>query len=122
MSRLNSRLQTYETSDYICYGSAAAAMLSQCGHLPDFRRQIHRLEFTSRHVSHVFPLWQQSSEIGVPGASVGSGHQLTYFEEKGVTTMFRTTSLAGILLTGALAALPAFPQEAGRSEASVQAF
>jgi len=36
--------------------------------------------------------------------------------------MFRTNSLATILLGGALAALPAFSQEAGRSEVSVQAF
>jgi len=36
--------------------------------------------------------------------------------------MFRTNSFATILLGGALAALPAFAQEAGRSEASVQAF
>jgi outer membrane immunogenic protein len=36
--------------------------------------------------------------------------------------MFRTKSFAAILLGGALAALPAFSQEAGRSEASVQAF
>src|SRR5438046_7347856 len=36
--------------------------------------------------------------------------------------MFRTNSFAAILLGGALATLPAFPQEAGRSEASVQAF
>lgn len=36
--------------------------------------------------------------------------------------MFRPNSLAVILLGGALAALPAFSQEAGRSEASVQAF
>jgi len=37
-------------------------------------------------------------------------------------TMFRTNSIAAILLGGALAALPVFSQEAGRSEASVQAF
>ena len=36
--------------------------------------------------------------------------------------MLRTKSFAAILLGGALAALPAFSQEAGRSEASVQAF
>src|SRR5438270_5389438 len=36
--------------------------------------------------------------------------------------MIRTKSLAAIVLGGALAALPAFSQEAGRSEASVQAF
>ncbi len=36
--------------------------------------------------------------------------------------MFRTNSIAAILLGGALAALPVFSQEAGRSEASVQAF
>jgi outer membrane immunogenic protein len=36
--------------------------------------------------------------------------------------MFKTNSLAAILLGGALATLPAFSQEAGRSEASVQAF
>ena len=36
--------------------------------------------------------------------------------------MFRTSSLATILLGGALAALPAFSQEAGKSEATVQAF
>src|SRR5437588_11816528 len=36
--------------------------------------------------------------------------------------MFRTNSLAGIVVAGALAALPAFSQEAGRSEATVQAF
>ena len=36
--------------------------------------------------------------------------------------MSRTNSFAAILLGGALAALPAFSQEAGRSEASVQAF
>ena len=35
---------------------------------------------------------------------------------------FRTKSLAAILLAGALAAMPAFSQEGGRSEASVQAF
>jgi opacity protein-like surface antigen len=37
-------------------------------------------------------------------------------------TMFRTISYAAILLGGSLAALPAFAQEAGRSEVSVQAF
>jgi opacity protein-like surface antigen len=36
--------------------------------------------------------------------------------------MFRTTSFAAILLGGALAALPAFSQETGRSEVAVQAF
>ena len=36
--------------------------------------------------------------------------------------MFRTKSFAAILLGGALAALPAFSQEVGRSEVSVQAF
>src|SRR5436853_7621359 len=36
--------------------------------------------------------------------------------------MSRANSFAAILLGGALAALPAFSQEAGRSEASVQAF
>jgi len=36
--------------------------------------------------------------------------------------MFRTKNLAAVLLGGALVALPAFSQEAGRSEASVQAF
>jgi outer membrane immunogenic protein len=36
--------------------------------------------------------------------------------------MFRTLSLAGILLGGSLAVLPGFAQEAGRSEVSVQAF
>ena len=36
--------------------------------------------------------------------------------------MFTTNRLATILLGGALATLPAFSQEAGRSEASVQAF
>jgi len=36
--------------------------------------------------------------------------------------MFKTYSFAAILLGGALAALPAFSQEAGRSEATVQAF
>jgi len=36
--------------------------------------------------------------------------------------MFRTKSLAAFLLGGALAALPAFSQETGRSEVSVQAF
>jgi len=36
--------------------------------------------------------------------------------------MFRTNSFAAILLGGALAALPAFSQEAGRSDATVQAF
>ena len=36
--------------------------------------------------------------------------------------MFRTNSLAAIVLGGALAALPAFAQEVGRSEAAVQAF
>jgi outer membrane immunogenic protein len=36
--------------------------------------------------------------------------------------MFRTNSFAAILLGGALAAAPAFAQEAGRSEATVQAF
>ncbi len=36
--------------------------------------------------------------------------------------MFRTTSFAAILLGGALAALPAFSQEGGRSDATVQAF
>jgi outer membrane immunogenic protein len=36
--------------------------------------------------------------------------------------MFRTNSFATILLWAALAALPAFSQEAGRSEVSVQAF
>jgi len=35
--------------------------------------------------------------------------------------MFRTFSLAAILLGGSLAALPVFAQEAGRSEVSVQA-
>jgi outer membrane immunogenic protein len=35
--------------------------------------------------------------------------------------MFRTISYAAILLGGSLAALPAFAQEAGRSEVSVQA-
>ena len=35
---------------------------------------------------------------------------------------FRTKSLAAMLLGGALAAMPAFSQEGGRSEASVQAF
>jgi opacity protein-like surface antigen len=36
--------------------------------------------------------------------------------------MFRTHSFAAILLGGALAALPVFSQETGRSEVSVQAF
>jgi outer membrane immunogenic protein len=36
--------------------------------------------------------------------------------------MFRINSFAAIVLGGALAALPAFSQEGGRSEASVQAF
>src|ERR1700731_4164747 len=36
--------------------------------------------------------------------------------------MFRTNSFAAILLGGALAALPAFSQEASRSEVAVQAF
>src|SRR5438045_2084827 len=36
--------------------------------------------------------------------------------------MFRIKSLAAIVLGCALAALPAFSQEAGRSEATVQAF
>jgi len=36
--------------------------------------------------------------------------------------MFRTNSFAAIVLGGALAAMPAFSQETGRSEASVQAF
>lgn len=36
--------------------------------------------------------------------------------------MFRRLSLAGILLGGSLAALPALAQETGRSEVSVQAF
>jgi len=36
--------------------------------------------------------------------------------------MFRTKSLATIVFAGALAALPAFSQEGGRSEATVQAF
>src|SRR5438128_10795479 len=36
--------------------------------------------------------------------------------------MFRTHSFAAIVLGGALAAVPAFSQEAGRSEATVQAF
>src|ERR1700687_5713080 len=36
--------------------------------------------------------------------------------------MFRTTSFAAILLGGALAALPAFSQETGRSAVAVQAF
>ena len=36
--------------------------------------------------------------------------------------MFRTRSFAAILLGGALAALPAFSQEGGRSDATVQAF
>ncbi|MCU1235290.1 MAG: hypothetical protein JWP63_3257 [Candidatus Solibacter sp.] len=36
--------------------------------------------------------------------------------------MTKTTSIAAVLLGGALAALPAFSQEAGRSEVSVQAF
>jgi len=36
--------------------------------------------------------------------------------------MFRTKNLAAVLLGGALVALPGFSQEAGRSEASVQAF
>jgi len=36
--------------------------------------------------------------------------------------MFRTNSFAAILLGGALAALPAFSQEAGRSDVTVQAF
>ena len=36
--------------------------------------------------------------------------------------MFRINSFAAIMLGGALAALPAFSQEAGRSEATVQAF
>src|SRR5258708_22337078 len=36
--------------------------------------------------------------------------------------MYRVNSLAAILLGAALAALPAFSQEAGRSEATVQAF
>ena len=36
--------------------------------------------------------------------------------------MLRTNSLAAILLGGALAAMPAFSQETGRSEVSVQAF
>jgi outer membrane immunogenic protein len=36
--------------------------------------------------------------------------------------MFKTLSLAGILLGGSLAAVPAFAQETGRSEVSVQAF
>jgi opacity protein-like surface antigen len=35
--------------------------------------------------------------------------------------MFRTVSFAAIFLAGSLAALPAFAQEAGRSEVSVQA-
>src|SRR6266853_5261561 len=36
--------------------------------------------------------------------------------------MFRINSFAAIVLGGALAALPAFSQEAGRSDATVQAF
>jgi len=36
--------------------------------------------------------------------------------------MFRANSFAAIVLGGALAAMPAFSQETGRSEASVQAF
>src|SRR5438094_188523 len=36
--------------------------------------------------------------------------------------MFSTRSFAAILLGGALAALPAFSQEGGRSDATVQAF
>ena len=36
--------------------------------------------------------------------------------------MFRTRSFAAILLGGVLAALPAFSQEGGRSDAAVQAF
>jgi outer membrane immunogenic protein len=36
--------------------------------------------------------------------------------------MFRTNKFAAILLGGALAALPAFSQEGGRSDAAVQAF
>ncbi len=36
--------------------------------------------------------------------------------------MFRTTSLAAVVLGGALAGLPALAQEGGRSEAAVQAF
>ncbi|PYT20030.1 MAG: hypothetical protein DMG58_34950 [Acidobacteria bacterium] len=36
--------------------------------------------------------------------------------------MFRTRSFAAILFGGALAALPAFSQEGGRSDATVQAF
>src|SRR5438093_1353462 len=36
--------------------------------------------------------------------------------------MFRTTSFAAILLGGVLAVLPAFSQERGRSDATVQAF
>jgi outer membrane immunogenic protein len=36
--------------------------------------------------------------------------------------MFRTKSLAAIVFAGALAASPAFSQEGGRSEATVQAF
>jgi opacity protein-like surface antigen len=36
--------------------------------------------------------------------------------------MFKTTSFASILLGAALAAIPAFAQETGRSEVSVQAF
>src|SRR6267142_93501 len=36
--------------------------------------------------------------------------------------MFRTRSFAAILLGGVLAALPAFSQEGGRSDATVQAF
>ena len=36
--------------------------------------------------------------------------------------MFRTNSFAAILLGGVLAALPAFSQEGGRSDAAVQAF
>jgi len=36
--------------------------------------------------------------------------------------MFRTKSFAGIILGGVLAALPAFSQEGGRSDATVQVF
>src|ERR1700689_3053374 len=36
--------------------------------------------------------------------------------------MFRTFSLAAILVGGSLAALPVFAQESGKSEVSVQAF
>jgi hypothetical protein len=36
--------------------------------------------------------------------------------------MFRINSFAAIVLGGALATLPAFSQEGGRSEATVQAF